>query len=142
MAKRGARKRNVKNRRPEKARVVPPDGVPSGCGSDSLGMAASGGGASGGGASDGAGESRGSRGSGDSESSVASAVPAQGGPVTAVDLLSGGPTEYRWILGSSASTPRRFAAQVMSFDGESGPSERSTGVSALRLVPGMMVFAT
>src|SRR6266536_2795974 len=27
MAKRGVRKRNVKNRRPDKARVVPPDGV-------------------------------------------------------------------------------------------------------------------
>ena len=189
MAKRGVRKRNVKNRRPDKARVVPPDGV------------ASGGVASGGAASGGVGSS------GDPASSAGS-VPVQGGPSAAADLSAGHLIEYRWIwsadlapsqraMGSSAgvavdnleavdnraegalavengeptgedlgcasdggetslrtgedvakSKPRQPADDVgevagflRSFGGESRSPGPCAEAAALRLVPGMMVFA-
>src|SRR4051794_27679366 len=91
MAKRGVRKRNVKNRRPG---VLPPLVTPVSAGD------------------------------------ADPAVPAQGGPPAAVDLSSGGLTEYRWTvrvgcqggspdLGSAApavglsqSEPRHLAGRV------------------------------
>src|SRR4051794_21148815 len=116
MAKRGVRKRNVKNRRPEKARVVPPDGIASGGppalgGSTSLGGSASMGGSAALGGSAASGDLPSTGGSGSSlgvgsrvsADAGVSAVRAQGGPGAAPDHLSGRITEYRWILGAPGS---------------------------------------
>lgn len=123
MAKRGARKRNVKNRRPEQARVVPPPGSGAPVGPQRSSSEPS---------SDAAAFQLPTESSSAGPSSIA---VGEGSSRTPGNV---GKNEARQVAGDAVAV----AGFLRDFDGETLSGAHCAEAAALRLVPGVMVFAT